>query len=407
MRIGYVTMRYPLESETFVTNDLRALSALGEQVTLMALRRSATRQDLLTQRGVEHVPVITAEQLSRLGWREALRRPLQVASLLAWVVAINALRPKALLAAAWLFPVALGAYRVAEEQGLDVVHLRWGHHPALVGAMLLRWRPRTVVSLSLSAYDLEQVVPLSRWLARRASVVRTIAKANVPDIVARYRRPAETIDVIVNGVPDEVLDAPLEDRSPGLVITAGRLVASKRFDDVLRAFAWARSRLGADVAQQVYLEVLGDGPERRRLEALADELGIACWVVFRGMVPYAEVVSSMRRAQVMVFLSAKTSERLPNVIKEALAVGCPVIASDTPGIEELISNGSSGYIVSANAPAEAGSALVRMLADSDMAKSMGEVGRRSMQQDFRLSTSARALVSAWSRAAEGVDASGR
>jgi glycosyltransferase involved in cell wall biosynthesis len=395
LRVAYVTMRYPLASETFATLDVRALSAAGVDVTVLAMRAGPTGEALLRERGVAHVPVVRSRALSRMGWALALRTPGRALTAFAGLVRLSWRAPASLAAGLWLLPAALGVASRAEAERFDVVHLRWGHHPALVGAILKWWDSPVVVSLSLSAYDLEAAVPVSLWLAPRADVVRTLARVNVAAIADRFGRRPENVEVIVNGVPDEVLDAPLEVKDVGLVVTAGRLIASKRMDDALRAFAVAAG--GTPGAR---LEVLGDGPERSRLEELARQLGIADRTHFRGMVPYAEVVRTMRRAAVFLFLSDKSSERLPNVIKEAQAGGCAIVTTTTPGIEELVEDGHSGFLVAARDTSAAAERLVRLLVSPKLAVSMGVAGRDHVRHHFRLSDSIGAYLAAWAGAVD-------
>jgi glycosyltransferase involved in cell wall biosynthesis len=396
LKVAYVTMRYPLPSETFATLDVRALSEAGVDLTVFALRPGGSGEALLRDRGVDHVTVVRSEALSYLGWALLWRAPGRIGRVAGELFRLSWRRPMALAAGARLLPASLGAALRILEEDYDVVHLRWGHHPAVVGAIVYRWASRRVViSHSLSAYDLEMELPVSRWLALRADVVRTNAQANLSALAERYGRAPDRVDVIVDGVADEVLDAPSEEKEQGLVVTAGRLIASKRTHDVLRAFA-----LAAEGLPEARLEVFGDGPERPPLERLAATLGIADRTRFRGMVPHAEVVATMRRASAFVFLSDKSSERLPNVVKEAQAGVCPVVATTTPGIGELVQDGHSGFLIAPKDVVGAGRRLRQLLLDPDLAAALGARGRDHVRSRFRLSESAAAYVAAWRRALE-------
>lgn len=392
LRVAYVAMRYPLPSETFATNDVRALTGLGVEILVLPLRGRSPDGGLLRERGVDQVPVVPTAQLVRRGWLEMARAPVRALRALLWVTALSWRRPRALAACVWLWPAAVGATATVRRGRCDVVHLRWGHYPALVGALVRRWAPHVRVSLSLSAYDLEKDVPIARWLAPRADVVRTLGRVNVQEVASRFGRAPDAVDVIVDGVPDEVLEAPPEPKVPGLVVTAGRFIASKRVDDALRAFA-----LVCQVVPHARLELLGDGPERGQLEDLARVLGIADRVRFRGMVPYREVVATLRRSEVFVFLSDKTSERLPNVVKEAQAGGCAVVAAVTPGMDELVAEGVSGYLVAPRDVGTAADRILRLLQDPSLRERLGGAGRSHVRESFRLSRSAAAYVSAWTR----------
>jgi glycosyltransferase involved in cell wall biosynthesis len=110
------------------------------------------------------------------------------------------------------------------------------------------------------------------------------------------------------------------------------------------------------------LDVVGDGPSRRRCEELAASLGLADRVSFHGIRPKAEVASLMREADLFVLPSKW--ECLPCVVAEALASGTPVLATDVGGTPELISP-ENGLIVPPNDPAALRDGLAAMLAKAE------------------------------------------
>jgi glycosyltransferase involved in cell wall biosynthesis len=155
--------------------------------------------------------------------------------------------------------------------------------------------------------------------------------------------PAELI-VIPNGVDlaevqrlaQERVDHPwLAKGAIPVVVAAGRLTHQKGFDILLRAFAIARQR------RPMHLIVLGEGPEKYQLEALADELGISADVAFEGHVN--NPIAYFRRASVFVLPSRW--EGLSNALLEALASGVPVVATRCPGSVELLDGGKCGSLV--------------------------------------------------------------
>jgi glycosyltransferase involved in cell wall biosynthesis len=150
------------------------------------------------------------------------------------------------------------------------------------------------------------------------------------------------IETILNPVvASTLLDTP-EDQghrptnSVPLVLGIGRLVEQKDFGTLLRAFAILRAKRPAR------LVLLGDGSEARRLQALAQRLGIADDVAMPGEVD--NVADWMRRADLLV--SSSLWEGLQATLIEALAVGCPVVATDCPGgARETLQDGRLGPLV--------------------------------------------------------------
>lgn len=195
--------------------------------------------------------------------------------------------------------------------------------------------------------------PLWRWAYRRfyPRLDHVICQSRVmqDDLCAHFGVPRHRTTVIPNpvdlekvarlsmqdGEPDEA-EGPGEPAQPAAgaavpmpvpvrFVAVGRLVPVKGFDVLLEALA----RLGRP---EVHLDLVGDGPELARLQALAATLGVTHRVRWRGF--QANPYHWMRRADALVLSSRY--EGLPNVIIEALACGTPVIASPVPAALEII-----------------------------------------------------------------------
>jgi glycosyltransferase involved in cell wall biosynthesis len=221
----------------------------------------------------------------------------------------------------------------------DVVHLFWGHYPCLVGFLVQRHLRPTALSVFLGAYDLLRQFPGSALVACRADVVWTHAKCNVPALIGLGVSPTK-IRVVYRGV--DVAQFPMRDTAKvkGRVVTAGRLHPEKAMDDVLVAFSrilvtWPHGSM----------MVLGEGRDRSRLDGLVDSLGMCAHVTFRGHLSQDQVREEMSAAEVFVLMSRNASERLPNVVKEAMASGCVCVVTRTPGIDELVQDGVNGFVV--------------------------------------------------------------
>ena len=143
----------------------------------------------------------------------------------------------------------------------------------------------------------------------------------------------KNIAVIYN--PISRPDVPAAQHREKLVLNVGRLVTKKGQSDLLLAFAKAG-------VVDWSLVICGDGPLRKDLEALADQLGLAGRVRFEGTVK--DVNSWYARAGVFAFSSY--FEGFPNALAEALVAGVPSVSYDCPtGPSELIENGETGYLV--------------------------------------------------------------
>jgi 1,2-diacylglycerol 3-alpha-glucosyltransferase len=145
-----------------------------------------------------------------------------------------------------------------------------------------------------------------------------------------------------------------------VIVSVGRLGAEKNWETLLRA------------ASQVYaqhpnmrLVLIGDGPDKQTLEALAAELGIAERVTFTGQVPFDEIPAYLKAADVFSFASVTETQGLVTI--EAMAAGLPVVAVDGSGTHDIVDNGKEGLLVE-NDPNTLASAINEMLANPQQMK---------------------------------------
>jgi glycosyltransferase involved in cell wall biosynthesis len=126
------------------------------------------------------------------------------------------------------------------------------------------------------------------------------------------------------------------------------------------------------------LLLAGDGPCRRRLEALARDLGVGDAVIFAGFVADVESVY----AALDVFLLPSFFEALNNSLLAAMAYEIPSIAFNRGALGEIIEHGKSGLLVSGPDGPEISNAIIRLLRDPQFARQLGESGRKRVEQNF-------------------------
>lgn len=147
-------------------------------------------------------------------------------------------------------------------------------------------------------------------------------------------------------------------------IYVGSLIGRKNIEFTIRAL----SALPATI--NWVFRIVGDGPERENLEALAKVLGIADRVIFCGVHEDAELLRLMKLSDIFIFSSR--SEGRPNVIMEAMAAGLVVIAPKISGVNELIENNISGFIYDANNDVELKAILLEVAVNLDRYRHVAE-----------------------------------
>jgi glycosyltransferase involved in cell wall biosynthesis len=144
-----------------------------------------------------------------------------------------------------------------------------------------------------------------------------------------------------------------EDRAEPVLVAAGRLVRKKGFDVLLDALALVRRE------RAVRLQIMGEGEERPALEKRIAQLGLRDCVELAGFVdnPFA------RFARADLFVLPSLAEGMPNVLVEAMACGCPVVATNCPsGPREILRGGRDGALVTPGDPAALAAAILETLA---------------------------------------------
>ena len=186
---------------------------------------------------------------------------------------------------------------------------------------------------------------LMKWFYPSADAVAGVSAGVARDLEQCLGLKKETVEVLNNPVVNEDLiaqtQADLEHAwftadAPPVFLAVGRLNVQKDFPNLLQAFALVRKQ------REARLIILGEGQERPALEAAIEELGIADDVLLPGFVknPYAY----MKRASCFVLSSRE--EGLPTVLIEAMACGCPVVATNCPsGPDEILDRGAYGRLV--------------------------------------------------------------
>jgi phosphatidylinositol alpha-1,6-mannosyltransferase len=217
---------------------------------------------------------------------------------------------------------------------------------------------------------------------RRADAVVTVGRYGAANL-ARFGVPEERIRVVYNGLdhsrfgpgdPDPVVTARHGLAGKRVLLTLARLDPRKGQDQVIRAMP----AILKAVPDAVYL-IVGDGPDRGRLEGLVESLSLRSHVIFAGRVPDREVCAYYRSCDLFVHpnraMPDGDNEGFGLVFLEAGACGKPVIGGNTGGVPEAVVHGSTGLLVNGESHTEVAEAVVRILTDPELAARFGANGR--------------------------------
>lgn len=274
-------------------------------------------------------------------------------------------RWKWLLVPSFVFMQYVAARRVMRRRVVDVVHAHWLISPGVVARAASGRRPYVVTSHGGDLFGFRPAPfrALKRWVAANAAAMSVVSEAMRHEVVS-LRLPVSRVDVIPMGVDIEgrFAGGPLSDRSASELLFVGRLVAKKGLRYLIEAMpAIVHER------PDVILRVVGFGPERESLEALSRQLGMASHVVFAGAMSQSALPTMYRHAALFVAPFVRDAsgdqEGLPVALMEAVAMGCPFVVGEVPGLDDLLGPEARPYRVDPAVPGALTTAVLACLAD--------------------------------------------
>ncbi len=377
-------------TETFVLYEIIAMEKLGVTVELYPLRRGrspVTHAEAGCWINRAHYRPFFSLGVLRAQWH-FIRRDL-AAYFQLWAEVLRGTWGSAnfLCGAIAIFPKAvLFAYEIG-KMGITHVHAHFANHPA-VAALIIHRLTGIPFSFTARGTDIQVDRHMLKQKVDAADCVVAVSSYNKQIIVDECGPGIrEKVHVIYGGVDVDLL-SPDHARSAGplRILCVGRFEEVKGHADLVDACGLLRDRGVAFTCR-----LIGAGPLFQVVKKQIARAGLGEQVLLLGPRSYGDVIRELRQADVVVLPTAPTSngkcEGIPNVLKEAMACGLPVVASSVGGIPELVNDGRTGILVPPRNAAALADALQRLSEDEAMRSQMGRAGRERVVRDFNLKTS--------------------
>jgi len=212
-----------------------------------------------------------------------------------------------------------------------------------------------------------------RTSVRRAARVLTVSRYARRRISEIYGIPPERVAVVPPPLDVARWRSALEAHAgprdgPATVLCVGRMYPRKNIASLVRAAALLRAR-----QPSAQVRIVGDGPERSRLEHLVRRLNLGGHVRLEGQLGFDELARAY--AECDIFCLPSLQEGFGLVFLEAMAAGRPVVCCSGTAVEELVEDGVHGVVVPQRNDAALADALARLLADADARRRMGSANR--------------------------------
>lgn len=387
MKVAVFTSRYPARVASFFERDMSALRAAGADIDIYSVGPEDKSLWKYSQGLLKSG--MPRERIHHLGIGESMLRGTAKAStspgalLDAAAVMWSALRfgPAPIAKTAFVLPKAW-AWAADRAMEYDHVFAYWGNYAGTCAYLFHRLAGRDVpFTIWLHAgVDLYRTPVFMAQKLRYADNIVTCCEFNQEFIRKSFGASVPEIEskvhVCHHGLDLKEFSFKPDNRPGNVVMAVGRLAAHKGFDYLLQAAAILSVR-----GVSVIVDFVGDGEERKALERLAAELRIAGRVRFRGWQALPGVRQAMQEATILVHPSDGLGDGLPNVIREAMALGTPVIASDVAGIPDAL-RGGCGVLVPPKNPAALADAIEALLADRTMRGGIAEHARRRVEERY-------------------------
>ena len=285
---------------------------------------------------------------------------------------------------------------------MDIAHI---HHPFVSGSLAMRYcvpRNIPIVYTNHSRYDLyvQAYVPvfpgqisdaaLKAYLSPffRACDLVTVPVPSMKQVLQKLYGLVSPVEVIPNGLdlaPFRSVSQPIERSVFGfsndqvIYTYLGRLAPEKNLSMLLRAFHGVSTK-----HEHVRLLFVGDGPDRKNLEAQVKRMNLSSKVCFTGMVEYKFVPNYLASADIFVTPSKTETFGLSTV--EAMAAGLPVIGLNEPGTTDIVEDGITG-LISPDDVASLTGKLILLATDHELRKRLGQQAvEASKKYDIQITT---------------------
>lgn len=391
--IAYLTGEYPRATDTFIQREVAGLRAQGFDIRTCSIRATDPSFHVGPEQKAEHARTFQVQHRAKSPLRLLRAHAHLLKTPKRWLSAARlafATSPKGLKNRLWQLFYFLQAGVLADfmrREGVVHLHNHFGNSSCSV-AMLAS--EMAGVPFSYTAHGPMEFFEPHHW-----RLDAKIARASFVSAISHFSRSQcmlfsdashwERIKIVHCGVDPSIYGLDRATRAPAKeLMFVGRLAGIKGVPLLLEALHRLKEK-----HPDAHLTLVGDGPERKSLEAQVRQKDLHGAVTFLGYLGQAEVAEQLNKSDVLVLPSF--AEGVPVVLMEAMAAQLPVIATRVAGVQELVENGVSGYTPPPGDLNTLVAALDQLLSDPELRARMGQAGRAKVVADFDVSKEAKWL----------------
>lgn len=393
MKIAFLVWRFPVLSEAFILNQVTGLIDRGHEVHIYALA-GRPQETTKVHPAIEEYSLVERTDYAPARPQNPLLCALKGLWLLLANLPANSLR---------CLPVASSGDRgsamkfwkrlyraiaLLNAQSYDIIHCQFG----TLGPIAVRFREAGFLKGKIVTTF--RGIDISRHVREAGEDVYQELFAKGDFFLANcefFRHRAISLgcdpsEIVVHGsgidcqkFNFQVRQFPADGRIR--VATIGRLVEKKGIEYAIRAIAWV-----AKAYPNIEFLIIGDGPLRGQLQKTIDRLDAGRFVKLLGWKQQQEIIAILDTCHLFVAPSvtaADGNQDAPvNTLKEAMAMGLPVVSTHHGGIPELVEDGVSGFLVPERSAEAIAQVLTRLIEHPELWESFGQAGRARVEQKY-------------------------
>lgn len=393
-RLAYFINCFPNLIETMIYREVEALRGLGYHIQTFSIRRPEDALIPADARALAastyYILPVSIPRLIACHLRALARHPMRYWRAFFEVVGGTHVGVRDRLRTLCHFVEAITVLPEIERLRIDHLHAHWAVGATTV-AMVVSRLLDIPFSFTAHAYDIWREQLLLPEKLRAATRTVTCTGCNREHLIEAYAGDPSKVRVVHHGLdlqrfrprPRMATDVPI-------ILSVGRLVEQKGYDRLLRACAAL-----AGSGERFQCRIVGEGPLRAELEALARDLRLGDHVRFLGKLFHDDLTEEYAAADLFALLCVPASDDdrdgIPNTLIEAMAMEVAAVSTRFSGIPELVIDGETGLLVAVDDHDGAVAAIRSLLSDPERRRHMGAAGRRRVREAFSIEASTAAL----------------
>ena len=390
--LAYLCGEYPRATDTFIQREIAALRRAGLRIETISVRRPALREQGTAEqeqerRQTHYLLPCPPWELAAAHLGLLFRSPGRYWRAVRLALTVRSPGWRALVYQFFYFAEAGMVAARMRQQGLSHLH---NHAPDSSGYVAMLAAELAGLTYSMTIHGFGILSEPARWRLKEK-----IERALFTICISQYARSQAmlwsqrscwpSLHVVHCGIEPESAPPRQHEGVGRRLLFVGRFDHVKGLPLLLEAFAILTAR-----DAHLHLDLIGDGPERADLEAMAEELGLKERVTFHGYHSQAELRRDYAAADLFVLTSFV--EGIPVVLIEAMAQGVPVLAPRITGIPELVEDGVSGMLYTPGDVDELAAKAELLLNDADLRNRCVEAGRQTVARQFNLAAECERLA---------------